>query len=300
MLKPRQIEAFQAVMHHGGIGRAASALGIAQPAVSRLIASLESEIGFELFERKGRGLTPTPEAHLFKREVDVFFFGLDRLAGAADAIHKSRRGHLRLSVMPAVAISLAPVLIDGITKTFPDSAVTLNVHTGPRIVDLVSAGQFDFGIAHLDQPRADVEVLGSWDVECMCVMRSDHRLVEKQEVTLTDLADVSLILLASHTSTAQKLDRLFARAGIKPDVRIEAQPSYAAFYLVTHGLGVTVIDSLTAKKLETEEVAIRPLKPRLDFSFKLVRPASARPSLIADQAATIAARIIGDGLKDYL
>ena len=295
-MKERQIQAFRAVMTHGAVGRAAAVLGITQPAVSRLIADLEREVGFVLFERKGRGLHPTPEAGLFKREVDTFFTGLDRIALAAAEIRDSRRGHVRLTVMPAVALSLAPRVVEAIAAAYPTARVTLDVHTAPRIADLVGAGQYDLGLAHLDAPRAEIEELGTWDTACVCVMPCDHPLAARDRIEPKDLSGIPVVMLSFDTTTAQRLTQVFLAAGVQPDIRVEAQPSYAAFFLAARGLGLTVIDPMTAHTLAGDAVAIRPLHPRIDFRFKLLRPGGSRPSILADHAARIAAEEIASGL----
>ena len=77
MITSRQIEAFRAVMELGTITMAAERLRISQPAVSKIIAGLEWEIGYPLFERiKGR-LAPTGEARLLAVEADRMYYGLD-------------------------------------------------------------------------------------------------------------------------------------------------------------------------------------------------------------------------------
>ncbi|CAM3148072.1 regulatory helix-turn-helix protein, lysR family [Paracoccus aminovorans] len=61
-LSHRQIEAFRAIIESGSVTAAAELLFLTQPSVSRLLADLEAELGFALFARIGRSLTPTPEA----------------------------------------------------------------------------------------------------------------------------------------------------------------------------------------------------------------------------------------------
>ena len=296
MLRGRQIEAFRAVMVHGGISRAAEVLGITQPAVSRLVDSLARDLGFTLFEREGRGVVPTPEAHLLMREVDIYFMGIDRVAAAAEAIRETRRGQLRIGVLPALAMSIAPKLIERIVRAFPDVQITLDVHGAPHLNDLVGSGQLDLGFAHCDQPRADLVEVATWDIDCVCVTRPEHPLAQKSEISVRDLADTPLVLLSFGTSTAQKLERNFASAGIHPKVKIQAQPSYAAYFLASHGLGVTIVDGLTADALARDDVVVRPLKPRLTYQFKLIRPTGVRPSLLASESAEIAMGAIGDFL----
>ena len=299
MIKTRQIEAFQAVMVNGSISRAAELLNVTQPAVSRLIASLEKEIGFALFNRDGRGVIPTYEAELLLREVETYFFGLGRLDVAAEAIRESRRGHLKISALPAFALGLAPAMVEGIANTFPEIRISLDVHTAPRIADLVGAAQFDFGIAHLDAPRADIEELGSWEVPCVCVMRSDHPLAAKPIIEPRDLTETDVVLLAFATSTAKKLESAFSAAGVRPRARIEAQPSYAAFGLAARGLGVAIIDGMTAETMQSDHVVTRLFKPEIGFQFKLIRPTGLRPSRVAEKSAEIARRTIDQWITNH-
>ncbi|WP_174875330.1 LysR family transcriptional regulator [Vogesella oryzae] len=82
-MKFQQISAFKAVIELGTVTAAANYLHIAQPAVSRLIASLEEAVGFPLFERiKGR-LQPTSQGRAFYLEVDRAFVGMERLRQSA-------------------------------------------------------------------------------------------------------------------------------------------------------------------------------------------------------------------------
>lgn len=65
----RLIEMFQAVMRYRSVTEAARSLGVSQPAVSAALGRLEKEVGFALFRREGRNITPTPEALLLDEEA---------------------------------------------------------------------------------------------------------------------------------------------------------------------------------------------------------------------------------------
>ena len=293
-MKERQIEVFRAVINYGGINRASEMLNISQPAVSRMISSLEAETGLTLFERSGRSVKPTPEAHQLKREVDTFFIGLDRIAGAAEEIQKLRRGHVRMTVMPALSLSVAPAIMRQVTAKHPTVKTTLDVHTSPRISDLIASGQFDLGIGHLSVNRPEIEVLGSWRVDCVCVMSSDHRLARRRVLRPVDFDGEALVSLSYQTDTAQWLDQVFQAAGVRPKILVEAQPSYAACLLAAQGLGITIIDALTAEFFRSDAISVVAFGPGIPFEFKLIRPAGTRPSALASEVADIAMTTMND------
>lgn len=291
-MKERQIEVFRAVMNHGGINRAAEMLNISQPAVSRMIAGLEADTGLTLFERSGRMVRPTPEARQFKREVDTYFIGLDRIVGAAEEIRELRRGHVRVTVMPALALSVAPTIVRLATEKHPTVKTTLDVHTSPRIGELIGSGQFDLGIGHLATQRPEIEVLGAWHVDCVCVMAADHDLARRSVIRPEDLDGEALVSLSYQTDTGQWLGQVFRNAGVRPKILVEAQPSHAACLLAAQGLGVTIIDALTAEYFSSDAIAVVPFGPRVPFAFKLMKPAGRRSSALATDLAETALAVM--------
>src|SRR5262245_3427845 len=104
----RQIEAFRALMLSGTVQGAADLMRISQPAVSRLLGELERSSGLALFDRARRRLRPRPEAHLFFREVQQAFAGLDRLRQKAHDIRAFGLGELRVATVPALAVGFIP------------------------------------------------------------------------------------------------------------------------------------------------------------------------------------------------
>ena len=293
-MRERQIEVFRAVMNHGGINRASEMLNISQPAVSRMISGLEADTGLTLFERSGRTVKPTPEARQFKREVDTYFIGLDRIAGAAEEIRELRRGHVRVTVMPALALSVAPAIMRRVADRHPTVKTTLDVHMSPRISELIGSGQFDLGIGHLSTGRPEIEILGTWRVDCVCVMASDHPLAGRPVIRPEDLDGQALVSLSYETDTGQWLGQVFRTAGVRPKILVEAQPSYAACLLAAQGLGIAVIDALTAEHFSSEAIGVVPFDPGIPFEFKLIKPAGTRSSALAADFTDIALDVMNN------
>lgn len=274
-------------MNYGGINRAAKMLNISQPAASRMIAALEAETSLKLFERKGRTVSPTPEAYQLKGEVDTYFVSLERIAKGAEDIRALRRGHLRLTVMPALALSLTPDVLARVAHKYPDITTTLDVHTSPRIVDLVATGQYDMGICHHAVSRPEIEELSAWQVSCVCVLRKDHALSSHKVIEPKDLIDTPLISLSQGTDTSVWLSHVFQAAGVRPLIKVEAQPSYAACALAVRGMGVTIVDALTAEFFCSADVIAIPFEATVPFEFKLIKSARKVLSVLATEFVKI-------------
>ncbi|WP_282610764.1 LysR substrate-binding domain-containing protein [Pelagibius sp. Alg239-R121] len=281
-MNQRQIEVFRAVMIYGSITRAAEMLRVSQPAVSRLIADLESDLGFQLFVRSGGRAQPTPEAASLKEEADRFFIGLDRVEAAAREIRDLRRGHIRLATMPAVSFAIAPRIVSAFTKTNESVKVTMDVHTSPRIIDLLAAGQFDLGLAQLPETRPDIEILATYRLACVCAVPTAHPLAGKTEISIEDLAGEPLVALSHHTLASRHLAQSFLAADIRRDIKVESQPSYAACALVAEGVGLAIVDPLTADFFGRERLAVAAFVPETPFDIRLMRPAGVPVSRLTE------------------
>lgn len=119
----RQLEAFRATMRTGSITGAAKFLHISQPSVSRLIADLQTKLGFELFIRSGRGLVATVEARRFYQGVEGMFIGTERLQELADTIKSTSGDVISLGVIQAVSESIVPQAVSDIYRQRDDVRV---------------------------------------------------------------------------------------------------------------------------------------------------------------------------------
>lgn len=291
-MNQRQVEAFRAVMKHGSITRAAEIMHISQPAVSRLIAGLEADIGFRLFVRSGGKTQPTAEAESLIEEVDFFFNGLEKVYSAAREIRSLQRGHLRLAGMPTVSFRLLPELVSAFSRDNPSVKVTMDVHTSPTIVKLLAARQFELGIAQMPEARPDIEVLATYRMECVCAMPPDHRLAVRDRIYAKDLRCEPMIALSHHTLAAQHVAQNFLAADIRPDIRIESQPSYAACALVAERAGIAIVDPLTARFFGKDRVIAVPFAPAVPFDVRLMRPSGAQVSNASAEFATAASEFL--------
>ena len=132
-----------AVVETGGFARAAQALGLTQPAVSRAVARLEARIGVRLLDRTTRSVTLTDEGRRFYEHVGPLLSGIEEAAAQAGGSSATVRGRLRVNVDPFFShLVLAPRL-GAFLDRHPE--ITLDFVTSEHVGDLV-AGGFDVAI----------------------------------------------------------------------------------------------------------------------------------------------------------
>ena len=132
-----------AVVETGGFARAAQALGLTQPAVSRAVARLEARVGVRLLDRTTRSVTLTDEGRRFYEHVGPLLGGIEEAAALAAGSSATVRGRLRVNVDPFFSrLVLAPRLGEFLDR-YPE--LTLDFVTAEHIGDLVADG-FDVAV----------------------------------------------------------------------------------------------------------------------------------------------------------
>ncbi|MAN79139.1 MAG: hypothetical protein CMM77_13415 [Rhodospirillaceae bacterium] len=275
-LNLRQIEAFRAVFQTGSMTAAGSLMGITQPAVSRLIRDLEAEIGLPLFERAAGRVIATPDAVALFREVERSFHGLDRVARAAAELRQRRQGELRIAASVAPSFFCLPPVIRAFHAVWPGVALSLKTGTSPEVLDLVAMQQCDLGVAVVPADAPGVVTRALPVHEAVCVLPVGHALAVKDAVTAQDLDGVPLLVLSDYSRLQQQFTACLDAAGIIPNVVFESSFSASICPLIADGVGVGVLDPLTARAHDRRGVVLRPFRPAVTYELKAVFPA-ARP-----------------------
>ncbi len=287
----RRLQALRAVIESGSVTEAAGLMKLTQSGVSRLIAALEDEIGFAIFERRRGRLQITARGEVFFREVEPLLAGIDQLSPIAEEIRTDRFARLRLVALSSQMHGLAPLALKRFSQQHPTAAVTLTMRSRRELIHWTAGQQFDLGLAAMpvEQPALNVEPFISFPV--VVALPPGHRLSERESVHVTDLADEPLISLDPFGLFEPGVRGRFLSAGVEPRVKFETTSMLLAGQLVAEGLGIAMIDPFVANTLRPQGIEIRTLAPVLTYEYGLIWPAGRAPSPLAASFADCAAEV---------
>ncbi|MCV0427217.1 MAG: LysR family transcriptional regulator [Roseibium sp.] len=295
-LNHRQLDAFRAMIETNSVTEAARRILVSQPAASRLISDLEHQVGYPLFVRSKKRLTPTPEALTLFEEVERSFIGLETIAEAAREIGTYRRGTLHIAGMPAMALEFLPSIIGSFCQERPDISVALQIRSSQKVAECIASQQYDLGFAEIsvNHPSVASELLLT--AAQVAILPRDHPLSKKEVLTPADMHGEPFISLGMGYPTRQKIDAVFEAAGVDRKLQVETQLSLAAGHLVASGTGIALIDPITAAHLERLNlVTIRPFTPKILYSYQALYPKHKPVSRIARQFM----EIVGKRLDEF-
>ncbi|MCA8884390.1 MAG: LysR family transcriptional regulator [Rhodobacteraceae bacterium] len=278
-LSMRQLEALSSVAEQGSMTRAAADLGISQPAVSRLLADLSTQLGFELFERRDGRLVPTQEARFLLPDINRLIERLDHLGEVSRNLTDRKAGHLRVACLPGFATSHLPAVLADFLANRPGVTVTVEPDRPERIMEWIIGEQYDCGITDgfEGHPAVHSEIV---EIRSVCILPRGHPLTNRAVLRPRDLYGQKIIHTRRDSPFFRELNDAFAQEGVSLKSRIETRQFTAACELVALGLGVAVISQLDAAGYVDRGIVWRPFVPSIPHRLALVRPIHKHPSMI--------------------
>lgn len=270
------------VAEHGSFSRAAEALVLTQPAVSRQIARLEREVGVRMFRRVPRGVAPTPAgtvavdlARGVLARVEAFVATMRSHAGVDG-------GHLRVAGTPSANTSLLPDAIRRFSEAHPAVAVSLRQVDPFGVLAAVRSGDVDLALVTewqlvedpwqarvdpdfnaLDPDEIDgVDLVPVLDERMLIALPAGHPLAGTDTVALAELRDETWIE-GAHPDCLGPMHRLTLAIGGPPRVGFTCDDWTGKQALVAGGAGVMVVPALAATDVRAG-IALRPTTPGLD------------------------------------
>ena len=278
----RQCEVFRVVVETGSVTEAANRLGVTQPAVSKIIAQLEHDLGFQAFLRERRRLIPTREAQALYNEVERAFVSLDYLTRFARDLKGMRRGHIVMGAPHGISSGFLPGLVAAFLRQHEGLSISLQTMDSPKITQAVGSGHLDLGLVQFEVAARMVQREVLMAVEAVCVMHPQHRLTKRRVIKAADLQDEAFIALAPVNRLRVKLDALLESEGVSRRIQVDTPLASTACALVMEGLGLTVIDRLTAEDNLYRGVVIRPFAPAITEDLILLTPTRRPPGMITE------------------
>lgn len=294
MLKVRQLQAFHAVMIAGTVTGAALRLRISQPAISSLIADLESDLGFDLFLREKGRLQPTGEAGYFHGAVVAALEGLKSIEQLAADIRDAKVGTLRVAALPMLALEFLPQVTARFLDNHPGVNVTLQARSSKTVVDLITTQQFDIGFAETpyDPGWIDAEKLS---LRCVCVLPDNHPLASKEVINPVDLSGLPIVTSPRDHIRTQRLQELFLEHDAALSIRVETPLFASMCACVTAGAGYSIVDPITAHGYAGTGLVVRRFEPSFSNDFAMLFPASKPRSMITQMFS----KHVRESLKAY-
>jgi LysR family cys regulon transcriptional activator len=227
----------------------AHVLFTSQPGVSRQIRELEEELGIDIFERNGKRVTGLTEPG-----KDVMPI-IERLLQEAENLQQvgqeysgKTAGTLVIATTHTQARYVLPHVVQDFRRTFPDVRISLRQSSPEHIAEWVLSGKADIGLATEGLKQFDgLTSFPCYEWNHVVVVPNTHPLLEKNKISLEDLAAYPLITYDQGFTGRSHIDEAFAQKEIIPDIVLTAMDSDVIQQYVSLELGVGIVASMAAE-----------------------------------------------------
>ncbi|MDX2090560.1 MAG: LysR family transcriptional regulator [Kofleriaceae bacterium] len=217
VLNSRQLLHFLAVVDHGSLGRAAKALHISEPAISKSVRILEDALQVKLFDRGPRGLELTTFGESLVGHARVIAVELQRATLDVNELRGTQAGHVHVGAGPSFASSVLPRAVARLRAARPGIRVSISEGYAESMVPRVLHGELDFALMTLEAARPDPELVQEplAQDEAVIVVRAAHPLAGRT-VELSELCSYTWLLTKKPDLIRVRLEELFKSAHLEP------------------------------------------------------------------------------------
>lgn len=273
MIEIHKLNAFVAVVEESNISKAANRLYMQQPPLTRLIKSLEQELGTVLFKRLPRGVEVTEAGRVLYQEAVSILAHAQAIPKRVQNIAQGLEGQLHIGFTHSVGLHpFLPTLLRQFREQFPAVTIQLEEESSRDLIDAVLNEKLDLIFLRKPAPlRAELQSVHVLDEPLIVALPSNHPLAEKSgAIRLLDLEPYEFVLYR-RLAGQDLFDNILAhcyQAGFSPNIVQEAPRLTSSLNLIAAGIGVSIVPAsiqdfwnkqIVYKTLKAESPCIAPI-----------------------------------------
>ena len=258
---------FLAVARTGSIAAASGQLNVAASAISRQIANLEAELDCVLFERRPRGMVPSPAGELLAQHAHQVLIRAEQVVSEIRELEGLARGLVRIASSEGFALDIVPNAVASFHAAHPGLRFEVTVLPPAQVTQMVAAGEADLGITFALAPTTQVEVLYAGQVDMLALAAPDHPLARAPALHLSELSSYPVALPTRDTTLRQVFEAACLLEGIVVEPVLTANILSALLPFVRKSRGLALMSALSVRTpLDLNELVSLPIRARASLS----------------------------------
>jgi LysR family transcriptional regulator, nitrogen assimilation regulatory protein len=284
----KQLEYFVRVAELGSFTRAAQALQIAQPALSRQVRLLEVELRQNLLMRNGRGATPTDAGKLLLEHGRGILHQVVRTREELSRMRGALSGRVAIGMPPTLARVLTVPLAQAFRQHLPEAQLSITEGLSTAMQEGLVRGQLDLAVLYNTQPLPDIDAQPLMDEALLLVQKRAPGLPEDPPpppMALTEVAALPLLIPSRPNAIRMHVENEMARWGVCPTIALEIDGVSAILDLVAEGMGCAILSrQAVMRSVRPSAYTLRSIgTPPLQIGLAIA-VSSQRPSTLTQQA----------------
>jgi len=299
----KQLEYFVRVAELGSFTRAAVALDIAQPALSRQVRLLEVELHQTLLTRNGRGALPTEAGKLLLAHGRGILHQVERAREELGRVRGSLAGRVAVGLPTSLARALTVPLTRAFRAELPDATISITEGLSAALQDALIAGRLDIALLYNAQPSPELEISVLHEEDLVLVQHCTVDVIPSasaESITLAEVARLPLVIPSRPNAFRMQVEAEAANIGKRLNIALEIDGVSAILDLVAEGVGCAVLSrNAVRNSLRPASYTLRTItQPELRAKVALAT-SSLRPATLTQQMTlNLLKRSVQEGLGE--
>ncbi|ANE04203.1 hydrogen peroxide-inducible genes activator [Corynebacterium crudilactis] len=240
-----QLRTFVTIAECKHFGTAATKLSISQPSLSQALVALETGLGVQLIERSTRKVIVTPAGEKLLPFAKATLDAAESFLSHARGANGSLTGPLTVGIIPTAAPYILPAMLSIVDAEYPDLEPQIVEDQTKHLLGLLRDGAIDVAMMALPSEAPGMKEIPLYDEDFIVVTASDHPFASRQDLELSALEELDLLLLDDGHCLHDQIVDLCRRADISPisstTAVTRASSLTTVMQLVVAGLGSTLV-----------------------------------------------------------
>jgi DNA-binding transcriptional LysR family regulator len=266
----QHLKYFVEVAKQRNFTKASQILLVSQPSISKMVKSLEDELKVTLLDRSERQIQLTDAGVIVYEQAIKILQSVEDVYASVNELVQIKKGTVKLGLMPTTGVLLFPNILSGFKKDYPQIDLQMVEYSAKQLALKVEEGEIDLGIT-VQPVASDFETIPLLSEEIVVLVDSEHKLVERESVRLSDLKDESFILLTEDYALHDVVQQACMEVGFQPTVAYKSSLWDLIGEMVTTKLGISLIPRSMVSRFNHRNVhAISISDPLIQWELVLI------------------------------
>lgn len=244
------LKVFHVAAHAQSFTRAAEALFLTQPGISKHIKDLEEYYGTRLFDRLGKKVVLTQAGEILYSKTETIFNMIDQLKVEIDELQGLNRGTLNIGASITIGVYILPQVLGLFRSIYPSIDISLDVALNQQVVESILNNSIDVGFLGAPPDDQRIRAEAFLKDELVVVVPAGHEWALRDIIEPHELVNQTFIISRQGSGTRRIIEERLERTGVALKKTIEFGHTEAVKKAVESGLGISILSRLTIPREE--------------------------------------------------
>jgi len=250
--------------------KASDKLHISQPALSKAIKSLESEIGLTLIHRSNKTHELTDAGSVVFEYAQKIIAQVEEMSSTLHDMTNLTRGNINIGLPPIIGSLFFPKIIAAFHKAYPNIQINIREYGAAKVVKSVEEGEFEMGVAVLPLTDDSFHIFPLVKEALKLIVPESHRFANRKKVHMKELKAEEFIFYSEEFALYEIMRRKFIQEGFEPNIIFKSSQWDFMVEIVAANLGISILPESICNRANNNQVRFIDLEPVTNWELVII------------------------------